>query len=107
MGATAENLPGSLNLAMRAGDEFSTAVDFSISTTSYTWAAQVYSLLTGETLATPTVTVSNASAGQLSVSLTETQTTDLGRGSYGWRLEGTAPGSVKRTWLDGICEVVA
>lgn len=107
MGATSETLPGVLNLAMRAGDEFSTALDFSISTTSYTWAAQVYSLITGDTLATPTVTVSNAAAGQLSVSMTETQTAGLGRGSFGWRLEAVAPGSVKRTWLDGICEVVA
>jgi hypothetical protein len=107
MGATAENLPGTLNLAMRAGDEFGTLLDFSISTTSYTWAAQVYSLLTGETLASPTVTVVNAGTGQVNVALTETQTTDLGRGSFGWRLEATAPGSVKRTMIDGICEIVA
>jgi hypothetical protein len=105
--ATVSNLPGQLSLAVRRGDELGTLIDFSISATSYSWAAQVYSLVTGATVATPTVTVVSEALGQVNVALSEVQTASLAAGSYGWRLEATAPGSVKRTMLDGICEVVA
>ena len=105
--ATVSNLPGQLSLAVRRGDEFGTLIDFSINATGYTWAAQVYSLITGATLITPTVTVVSAADGQVNVALSELQTASVPVGSYGWRLESTASGSVKRTMLDGICEVVA
>lgn len=104
--ATVSNLPGDLSLRFRRGDEFASLIDFSINATSYSWTSQVYSLVTGETVATPTVSVVNAGLGQVNVGLSEIQTASLSAGSYGWRLEATAAGSVKRTMLDGICEVV-
>lgn len=107
MGAVAENLPGSLNLALRRGDEFGTLVDFSVPLTGYSFTAQVFSTFTGATIATPTVTAVDLSAGQVNVGMTELQTAALQAGTYGWRLIWVAPGNVTRTALQGFVEVVA
>jgi hypothetical protein len=106
MGAIAENLPGQLNLAFRRGDEYGTLVDFSVSLTGYTFAAQIVSAITGATMATPTVTAVDLAAGQVNVSLTELQTAALEAGTYAWRLVWTAPGTVTRTALAGFVEVM-
>jgi hypothetical protein len=105
--ATAAQLPGVLNIAFRSGDFYSTLVDFSISTTGYTWTSQVYSLLTGETVATPSVTVVDAENGKVSVGMTASQTAVVPHGTYGWRLTWTSGGTGVRTALDGVCEVLA
>lgn len=102
---TAANLPGYLGLAFRRGDTYGTLVDFSINVTGHTWDAAVYSLNTGATVVEPTVAVVNAASGQVNVSLTDTQTAGLAAGTYGWRLESTAPGDTRRTYLQGVCEV--
>ena len=94
-----------MSIAFRRGDEFSVLIDFSIATTSYTWSATIFSQITGETIATPTVTVVSAALGQINVSLTELQTSALQAGTYGWRLVWVAPGTVTRTALEGACEV--
>lgn len=104
---TAANLPGYLALALRKGDSYGTLIDFSIDVTGHAWDAVVYSLSTGASVAEPAVTVVDASAGQVNVSLTHTQTAGLAAGTYGWRLESTAPGDTRRTYLQGVCEVVA
>lgn len=100
-----DTLPGSLSLAFRRGDEFSTLLDFSIATTGYTWSAAIYSVVTGTTIATPTVTVVNAATGQVNLGLSEIQTAALAAGTYGWRLSWTAPGEALRTVLAGTVEV--
>lgn len=100
-----DTLPGSLSLAFRRGDEFSTLIDFSIATTGYTWSAAIYSVVTGTTIATPTVSVVSAANGQVNVSLSEIQTAALAAGTYGWRLAWTAPGDSIRTVLQGTVEV--
>lgn len=100
-----DTLPGSLSIAFRRGDEFSTLLDFSIATTGYTWAAVIHSVVTGTTIATPTVTVVNAATGQVNLGLTEIQTAAIPAGTYGWRLAWTAPGDSIRTVLQGTVEV--
>jgi hypothetical protein len=107
MGAVAANLPGSLNLSLRRGDEYGTLVDFSVSLTGYTFSSQIYSTFTGDTIATPTVTAVDLSVGQVNVGMTELQTAALQAGTYGWRLIWVAPGNVTRTALQGFVEVVA
>jgi hypothetical protein len=103
--ATVSQLPGVLNISLVRGDEFSTLVDFDVALTGYTFSAQVYSVLTGETLATPTVTAVNLATGQVNVSLQESQTASMRAGTYGWRLVWVAPGSAQRTALEGVFEV--
>lgn len=103
--ATASQLPGHLAVAFRAGDEYATLVDFSISTTGYSWSAEVYSIVTDEVIQSPTVTVVSAANGQISLGWTETQTAALAPGTYGVRIIWVAPGSSRRTALEGMLEV--
>lgn len=107
MGATVDTLPGRLNLALIQGDELGQLLDFSVSLSGFSFQADVLSTVTGDQVVSMTVTPVNLSAGQVNVSLTETQTAALAAGSYSWRLSWTAPGSVKRTALEGVLEVVA
>jgi hypothetical protein len=105
--AIVEQLPGNLAIAFRRGDEFAATIDFSIATTGYTWEAEVYSVVTGDVVQSPTVTVISAANGQISLSWTETQTAALAPATYGYRVMWTASGSVRRTVLDGMLEVYA
>lgn len=104
---TAANLPGYLGLAFRKADTYSTLVDFSINVTGHIWDAVVYSLTTGASIVEPTITVVSAANGTVNVSLTSEQTASLAVGTYGWRLESIAPGDTRRTYLQGVCEVIA
>lgn len=105
--ALASQTPGQLAISFRSGDEFTTLLDFSIATTSYTWSAEVYSVVTGDVLQNPTVTVVSAANGQVNLSWTEVQTAALAAGTYGCRVMWTAPGDARRTVLDGMLEVLA
>lgn len=105
--ATASALPGTLNIAFRRADEYGTLIDFSISTVGYSFTAEIVSAVTGSTLVTPTVTVVNASTGQVNLALTETQTASLAAGTYLWRMIWVGPGTTTRTALEGVCEVYA
>ena len=104
--ATVSTTPGVLNVTVKRGDELSQLLDFSIVLTGYTFASEVVSAVTGATLATPTVTAVNLATGQVNLSMTEIQTSSLAAGSYLWRLIWTAPGTVRRTALEGILEVI-
>lgn len=103
--ATASQLPGHLAVAFRAGDEYATAIDFSINTTGYSWSAEVYSVVTGDVVQNPTVSVVSAANGQVNLSWTEAQTAELSPGTYGVRVIWVAPGSSQRTALEGMLEV--
>ena len=94
-----------MSFAFRKGDDFSTLIDFSISLASYTLSAGLYSTVTGALVQAMTVAVTDAAAGLVSVSLTDTQTAALAAGTYAWRLDWTAPGSVQRGPLAGMVEV--
>jgi anti-sigma factor RsiW len=100
---TATQLPGSLSLAFRAGDEYGTVIDFDTSLSGYTVSSAIVSLVTGQTVATATTTFVDAAAGSVNVALTEAQTASLAPGTYGWRLEWD--NGAKRTALQGFAEV--
>lgn len=102
--ATYDQLPGSMNLRWRAGDSFSSLLDFDIALTSYTASAIVTSTVTGATLATFTTTIPDAADGRINVALSSAQTTTLGVGTFGWALTWVAPGSVTRTALEGYVD---
>jgi hypothetical protein len=101
-------LPGKLPLAFRKSNDFAAVIDFNgTDLVGYTVSANLTSLVTGATVVPFTTTIADASAGQVSVSLTDTQTASLAAGTYGWQLDWTAPGGVQRTALSGTVEVYA
>jgi hypothetical protein len=102
--ASYDQTPGSLNLAFNRGDDFSALVDFSIGMTGYTVTAAITSLVTGNEVQPLTVSFASATAGQVNVSLTDTQTAALARGTYGWTMRWTE-GAATRTALTGFVEV--
>lgn len=108
MSSTYTQLPGAMNHAFKRGNDFAAVIDFDpLSLVGYTVTASVTSLVTGATVVPFTTTVVDAAAGQVNVSLTDTQTAALPAGTYGWRLDWTAPGGVERTALQGVVEVYA
>jgi hypothetical protein len=100
-------LPGTMNLAFKKSGDFSALIDFDIALTSYTVTASMTSFVSGSDVQSFTTSVSDAAAGQVSVSLTDTQTAALAAGTYGWHLDWVAPGGIQRTALTGTVEVVA
>jgi hypothetical protein len=102
-----EQLPGSLSLSIVSGDQWSTVVDFDINMTSYTVSSEIYSLVDGATVTAMTTAFVSASLGTVNIGMTEAETSDLAVGTYGWRLQWLAPGSVTRTALTGLMEVKA
>jgi len=105
--STYSQLPGQLNLALRAGDELGTTIDFDIPLSGYTVSSQIVSLVTGTAVASITATVSDAAAGVVSIAMSETATAAITPGTYRWRLTWDAPGDVRRTALQGFCEVAS
>lgn len=96
-------LPGTLNLVLKSGDEAGTVVDFDVSLSGHTVSSHIYSLVTYEKVSDVATSVIDASAGRVNLSFTE-QTPPVG--SYGWSMQWIAPGDAKRTVLTGVCEVV-
>ena len=121
MAETFNALPGTLNISLTTGDEFGMLPDLDIDTTSFTWTAIIYETATsvsfvnpsgvstqGTTAATFTVTVVNAAAGQVNLSLTEIQTAALNPATnYRWYLRGVSPAMVTRTYLSGTLKAYA
>lgn len=103
--ASYDQTPGSLNLTFNRSDDFSTLIDFSIGMTGYTVTAGITSLVTGAEVQPLTVSVVSATAGQVNVSLTDTQTAALARGTYGWQMRWTE-NNATRTALTGFVEVI-
>lgn len=97
-------LPGSLNLNVVRGDDVSVMLDFSVSLSAHTVTSSLTSLVTGGEVVPFTTAFVSASAGQVNVSLTDTQTLALARGTYGWNLKWTE-GSATRTAIGGFVEV--
>ena len=102
-----EQLPGSLALSIVKSDQFSTVVDFSIDMTSYSVSSEIYSLVDGVTVAAMTTAFVSEALGTVTIGMNEGETGDLSVGTYGWRLQWLAPGSVTRTALTGLLEVRA
>lgn len=100
-----EQLPGTLNLAFKRGDDVSTMIDFSINMTGYTTTASIVSAVSGEAVTPFTVTVPSAANGQVNIALTDTQTSALAAGTYRWQMSWTQ-GAATRTALTGFVEVL-
>ena len=100
-----DQTPGSLNLSFARSDDFSALIDFSISMSGYTVTAGMTSLVTGSEVQPLTVSFVSATAGQVNVSLTDTQTAALARGTYGWQMKWTE-NQATRTALTGFVEVL-
>jgi methenyltetrahydromethanopterin cyclohydrolase len=108
MSSTYSLLPGTMNLAFKRNGDFATLIDFDGTTlVGYTATASITSLVTGTTVTPFTTTITDASAGQVQIALTDTQTAALAAGTYGWQLDWVAPGSIQRTALSGTVEVYA
>lgn len=80
-------------------------IDFSISLVGKTLSAQIRSAVTGEVVATPTITEVDLSLGQVNIALTASQTQSLAPGSYSWLFKW-AEGVGVRTALEGYVEVL-
>lgn len=104
MASAYEQLPGRLNLAFARGDDFAAMLDFSIAMTGYTVTSSITSLVTGREVVPFTTTFVSAANGQVNIALTDSQTADLPRGTYGWSLAWTE-GNATRTALTGMVEV--
>jgi hypothetical protein len=114
-------LPGQLDISLTIGDEFGMLADLDIDTTGFTWTAIVYETAVtvsfvnpagintlGTTAATFAITVVNAAAGQVNLSLTELQTVALNPSTnYRWYLRGVSPALVTRTYLSGTLKAYA
>ena len=104
--ASYDQTPGTLSLSLKRADDFSVLIDFSpITMTSYVVTAAMTSLVSGAEVQAFTVTAANAAAGQFNVSLTDTQTAALARGTYGWQMKWTE-NQATRTALTGYVEVL-
>lgn len=104
---TFSQLPGTLNFQVRGGDELGASVRIAQLTTGYSAASTVYSLVTGSTVTAMATTLTfSGTVATAQISMTEVQTASLPRGTYGWRMVTTFPGSVQTTQLDGKIEVV-
>lgn len=97
--------PGTMPLGFKRSNDFAALVDFSTSLVGYTATSSLTSLVTGGVVTAMTTTIVDAAAGQINVSLTDTQTAALAAGTYGWQLDWTAPGDIRRTVLSGTVEV--
>jgi hypothetical protein len=105
--STYSQLPGAMNLAFKRSGDFATLIDFDVSLVSYSVSASITSLVTGASVVPFTASITDASAGQVNIALSDTQTAALPAGTYGWQLDWVAPGSVQRTALSGTVEVYA
>ena len=104
--ASYDQTPGALNLSFKRGDDVSVLIDFNpITMTGYTVTAGMTSLVTGDEVQPLTVSFASATAGQVNVSLTDTQTAALARGTYGWQMRWTE-NQATRTALTGFVEVL-
>jgi hypothetical protein len=104
--ASYSQLPGTLNLSVKSGDDFATTVDFDVNLTGYTTSVSLISLVTGSEITPISSTVTNAAMGQVTINLTDVQTSALSPGSYRWGMKWTASNGDVRSALGGILEVI-
>ena len=102
---TAPQEPGRLNLSFNRGDAWSRTLDFDepADITGYTFAAGLYSTVTGDLVQAITTTVVDAVTGQVNLSLTAVQTAAIPAGTYEFRLSW---GPTARRVYEGFAEVL-
>jgi hypothetical protein len=98
--------PGVLSISFQLGEVWSKLVDFAepSSLAGYTFAAGLYSVVTGSLVQAITVDVVDEGAAQINLSLTAAQTAAIPAGTYEFRLTW---GPVARRVYQGYCEVRA
>ena len=95
--ADLDQRPGELNITTTTSDDLSIALDFDISLTGYTFTAFVQH---SDTTTAITITNVDLSAGQITLSLTNTQLATIGQGFHFWYLAWNT-GTVDRRILAG------
>ena len=107
-------VPQTLNLSFVRGDEFGMLFDASINLTGYSFQAVIYkvtNVVNGVAAGTEdvlnfTITNVDLAAGQINLSLQESQTLSLNpRDRLRWYLRWVAPGVVTRTVVSGFVTV--
>lgn len=112
---TYSQLPGSLDLSLIAGDEFTFSAVFDLNLTGYSITASVVKSATDEVLATPTMVITYGSSSTIALTMTETQTTAIYNGSeplngaptarVRWFLRWSTAAGYTRTALSGLAKV--
>lgn len=112
---TFEQLPADVPVRMVRGDDINLTLDFDHDLTGYTCDAKVYTttvqingagtgsvVAAGSTVASFTITPVAITAGQVNISLNETETNSLSPSvGYRWYFRYVSPGLVTRTVLAG------
>lgn len=102
--ATYSQRPGTLDIEIVQGDDLTTGtLDFSDSLSGYTLAATCNPL--GGASVTLTVNTVDLSAGQISLTITDTISAALPVGAHEWRLTRTISGNT-RTVLAGMLTIL-
>jgi hypothetical protein len=102
--ASYDQIPGTLNIDIVAGDSVSIAVDFDTSLVGHSVAASITSVVSGLVVASLDTAVVSAAAGTVTISMTAEQTAALAHGTYRWELTWVS-GAVTRKALSGFFEV--
>ena len=101
-----EQLPGSLNLSFNRGDDFAALVDFSVAMTGYAVAATIHSLVDGSQIVAFSTSFVSQEQGKVNISLTDTQTAAIPKGTYTWNFRWVEVNATTRTALSGFVEVL-
>lgn len=101
--ADLQQIPGALNITVTAIDDMSIALDFDISLVGYTFTSFVQSASASTAI---TVTAADLAAGQLTLSLTNSQLTTIGVGYHEWYLAWNT-GTLDRRVLAGNFTILA
>jgi len=94
-----EQIPATRHINSVSGDDLSIAIDFDIDLSGYTFFCKVGSQ-------DPTITVTNAALGQVTIALTNAQTTAIGVNKVHWHFGWISSGKY-RTVLAGNADFIA
>jgi len=101
------------NLTVDQGSDISYTIDVtdsngdSINLSGYTVAGQIRKSYSSLTSVSFTAVVTNTSTGEVTISLTSTQTNDMKAGRYLYDVEMTSSGGTVTRILEGQIEVIA
>ena len=104
MAADASQTPGIVFLGFRRGDEFRRTLTVNLNLTGYTLTWEIYGLRDDTVRLSGSLSFSTPPHA-VALVISEEQTGTLLPGTYGFRAIWIATGSIKRTFLEGVCEV--
>jgi hypothetical protein len=100
------NDPGTLNITLKKSSDFSAAIDFDITAVGVTATSNILSFVTGESVGSFATTVTDAAAGQITISMLPTSSASLSVGTYKWQHVWDYVGPSQKTMLTGFVEVI-